>query len=195
MIYKDFSDNDLVRLVEDAAKKHTILVERDSKVLMEMNNTLNWIITLLTVLMVTTINLFKHSPHKDLDTSLFCTSKIIFGMGILVLILHKIVLLSYEKIKFKYLNSLHTHELELKYDVKKFRSTLDGEAIFSIAEFINSFKEGKFIFLPGYDERPKNFCRMNKKIKLRGRILIASFYLSILLILINLSIFIYLILE
>lgn len=195
MIYKDFSDNDLVRLVEDAAKKHTILVERDSKVLTEMNNALNWIITLLTVLMATSINFFKYSPHNELDTYLFCTSKIIFGMGILVLILHKIVLLSYEKIKFKYLNSLHTHELELKYDVKKFRSTLDGEAIFSIAEFINSFKEGKFIFLPGYDQRPRNFCRMNEKIKWRGLILKCSFYISILLIFTNLSIFIFLILK
>ncbi len=60
MIYKYFIDNDLVRLVKDAAKKHTILVERDSKVLMKMNNIINWIITLLTLLIAISINFFKN---------------------------------------------------------------------------------------------------------------------------------------
>ena len=196
MLYKDLKDTDLVKLLEDASKKQTSFVERDSKMLTEMNNALNWIITLLTVLLAVSLNVFKNIVPCGLDSQLLFVSKIIFCIGILNLIVHKIVLVAYERRKYHYLNMLQTHELELKYNFKRFRLKFDGnKENFTIPDFLNDFKEGKYIPIPSHDDRPKHFSKINKQIALLGLIIKITFYLSITLLLANLSIIMYLLLK
>lgn len=196
MLYKDLKDSDLVKLLEDASKKQTSFVERDSKMLTEMNNALNWIITLLTVLLAMSLNVFKNVVPCGLESQLLFVSKIIFCIGILNLIAHKIVLVAYERRKYHYLNMLQTHELELKYNFKAFRLKFDdNREIFKIPAFLNDFKEGKYIPFPSHDERPMGLAKVNKQIALLGLMIKITFYMSITLLLTNLSIIMYLLLK
>ena len=49
MLYKDFTHEKLLDLLHDAFFKMAVNVDQDSKTLIEMNNALNWLLTLMTI--------------------------------------------------------------------------------------------------------------------------------------------------
>lgn len=192
MKYKDLSEQ-FPKLLEDSIKKLTLTLERDSKVLTEMNNSLNWIVTLMGVILATGISYFKEAKIDGLVFQLLYASRISFCATVFILIAHKITLLKYERVKLQYLNTLNTHELELKYDIDLLKKKINLDEIFSISTFINNFRNGEFIPLAN-DERKIGLSKMDRKITCYGYILKFTFWLSIIIFILNFISIFYLIL-
>jgi len=113
---------------------------------------------------------FKSITEICFKEELFVTEKIIFAFSVIMLILYKIVNTSYEKQKKSFLANLHTHKLELLFDLKtKLKPKLTSEQVF-IPSFINRFRNGEFI--PDYDkERKDAFNEIDRKVGIYGRLL------------------------
>ncbi|TWR24797.1 hypothetical protein FPZ43_18040 [Mucilaginibacter pallidiroseus] len=195
MKYKDLDPQKYPKLLEDAVKKLTLTLERDSKVLTEMNNSLNWIVTLLGVILATGISYFKNVSPCSLSFTLLYASRIGFCFAVLSLIIHKIFLVRYETAKFQYLNSLNTHELELKYDQRLLSKNIIQDSNFFIVEFINNFRNGQYIPHPEIDNRAKEFLKLDKTIISCARILKFTFWLSMIIFILNAAAVFYLILA
>lgn len=191
---KDLSDSDLKLLLESAFRKLEKTEEIDSKISTEKSNTLNWILTLTTLFLGIGIQNFKSITDICFKEELFTTEKIIFAFSVTMLILYKIVNTSYEKQKKSFLANLHTHKLELLFDLKtKLKSKLTDEHTF-IPSFINRFRNGEFI--PDYDkERKEAFKTIDRKVDVYGRLLKIIYSVTMIAFIINLTITIMLIMN
>lgn len=182
---KDLSDTDLKLLVESAFQKLEKTEDIDSKLSSEKSNTLNWVLTLTTLFLGISIQNSKAITNLCLKEELLTSEKVIFAFSVIMLIVYKIVNLTYEKQKKSFLSNIHTHKLELLFDIQfKLRPKLTGEKTF-IPTFINRFRNGEFI--PDYDkERKQELKIIDKKITIYGRLLKLIYTLAIIAFMINL---------
>jgi hypothetical protein len=179
MYYKDIEDNKILDLLHDAIIKQTVSVDHDSKTLIEMNNALNWLLTLMTVLLAYYMAEYAKPAINCLDYIIFIISKILFIVSIISLIVHKISLISYEKNKYVYISSLATLELEFKYDVAMFRRLLNENDRLFIPDFINNFRNGVYLPYPQLDTRTSDFKKIDRRLTGLGATLKFTFWLVI----------------
>ena len=194
MIEKELSDIDLKLLVESAFQKLEKTEEIDSKISTEKSNTLNWILALTTLFVGICIQNYKSITTLCLKEELFLAEKIIFALSVIMLIAYKIVNTNYEKQKKSLLANLHTHKLELLFDLKtKLKPKLTNEHTF-IPSFINRFRDGEFI--PDYDkERKEAFKTIDRKVSNFGKLLKLIYTVTMIAFIINLTITIILIMN
>lgn len=183
---KDLSDTDLKVLIESAFQKLEKTDEIDSKLSSEMSNTLNWILTLTTLFLGISIQNSKTITDLCLKVELLTTEKVIFAFSVIMLIVYKIVNLAYEKNKKSFLSNLHTHKLELLFDIQfKLKPKLTDEKTF-IPTFINRFRSGEFI--PDYDKDRKEALKIiAKNISTYGKLLKLIYTLTMIAFIINLT--------
>lgn len=192
MIEKELSDIDLKLLVESAFQKLEKTEEIDSKISTEKSNTLNWILALTTLFVGICIQNYKSITTLCLKEELFLAEKIIFALSVIMLIAYKIVNTNYEKQKKSLLANLHTHKLELLFDLKT-KPKLTNEHTF-IPSFINRFRDGEFI--PDYDkERKEAFKTIDRKVCNFGKLLKLIYTVTMIAFIINLTITIILIMN
>ena len=194
MIEKELPDSDLKTLIESAFQKLEKTEEIDSKISTEKSNTLNWILALTTLFVGIGIQNFKSITTLCFKEELFFAEKIIFAFSVIMLIAYKIVNTNYEKQKKSFLANLHTHKLELLFDLKtKLKPKLTNEQTF-IPLFINRFRDGEFI--PDYDkERKKAFKTIDRKVSNFGKLLKLIYTVTMTAFIINLTITIILIMN
>ena len=158
---KDIKDEDIIELLSDAFKKLEATALQDTKVLSDMNNSLNWILT-ISGFIFAFFGRQNTNPHTSLET-LLLFSNFIFVLLLAVLIIHKIFMIRYESIKNGYLENLRTHFLELKYgDLQIIKSSIKSN--FFIVNVINDFRNGNFIRHPSIDQRATSFLEMDRQI-------------------------------
>lgn len=194
MIEKELPDSDLKTLIESAFQKLEKTEEIDSKISTEKSNTLNWILALTTLFVGIGIQNFKSITTLCFKEELFFAEKIIFAFSVIMLIAYKIANTNYEKQKKSFLANLHTHKLELLFDLKtKLKPKLTNEQTF-IPSFINRFRDGEFI--PDYDkERKKAFKTIDRKVSNFGKLLKLIYTVTMTAFIINLTITIILIMN
>lgn len=194
MIEKDLHESDLKTLIESAFHKLEKTEEIDSKISTEKSNTLNWILALTTLFVGICIQNYKSVTNLCLKEELFLAEKIIFAFSVVMLIAYKIVNTNYEKQKKSFLANLHTHKLELLFDLKtKLKPKLTNEQIF-IPSFINRFRNGELI--PDYDkERKEAFKTIDRKVSNFGKLLKLIYTVTMTAFIINLTITIILIMN
>ena len=194
MIEKELPDSDLKTLIESAFQKLEKTEEIDSKISTEKSNTLNWILALTTLFVGIGIQNYKSITTLCLKEELFFAEKIIFAFSVIMLIAYKIVNTNYEKQKKSFLANLHTHKLELLFDLKtKLRPKLTNKQTF-IPSFINRFRDGEFI--PDYDkERKEAFKTIDRKVGVYGKLLKLIYTVTMTAFMINLIITIILIMN
>jgi len=194
MIEKELPDSDLKTLIESAFQKLEKTEEIDSKISTEKSNTLNWILALTTLFVGIGIQNYKSITTLCLKEELFFAEKIIFAFSVTMLIAYKIVNTNYEKQKKSFLANLHTHKLELLFDLKtKLKPKLTNEQTF-IPSFINRFRDGEFI--PDYDkERIEAFKTIDRKVSIYGKLLKFIYTVTMTAFIINLIITIILIMN
>ena len=194
MIEKELPDSDLKTLIESAFQKLEKTEEIDSKISTEKSNTLNWILALTTLFVGIGIQNYKSITTLCLKEELFFAEKIIFAFSVIMLIAYKIVNTNYEKQKKSFLANLHTHKLELLFDLKtKLKPKLTSEQTF-IPSFINRFRNGEFI--PDYDkERKEAFKTIDRKVSIYGKLLKLIYTVTMIAFITNLTITIMLIMK
>lgn len=187
MIEKDLSTTDLTLLVESAFQKLEKTEEIDSKISIEKSNTLNWILVFTTLFVGICIQNYKSITYLCYKEELFLTEKIIFAFSVIMLISYKMVNTGYEKQKKSLLSNLHTHKLELIFDLNtKLKPKLTNEQTF-IPSFINRFRNGDFI--PDYDkERKKAFKTIDRAIGCYGKLLKLIYTVTMIAFTINLTV-------
>jgi hypothetical protein len=138
-------DNKPVEDVLDAAfKKIESKATQDSKLLSDMNNALNWILSLTTVMFVLYIRL-STSNTTGLNDSILHFGRILFALLIIILIFHKIILLRYEKAKGQFIESLRTHYIDLKFDFSVIKNKYNFNDMPGIEDFTNNLENGTFL--------------------------------------------------
>ncbi len=156
-------------LIGDSIGKVKNQTENNEKMLTEKSNTLNWLLTLTTVLFA-----FLNS-NNDLDIQncylIVFTSmnKIIFLLLVVSFIVFKIYHQKFLKNQILLYSSLDTHHLELKYNVHKIKDSLllkdldHPPFIFSVIDFFKGFTSLEFRFYKGHDDRDKIFKGLYNK--------------------------------
>lgn len=171
-------NKEIGELLAESMKKIESTSSQDSRVLSDMNNALNWILTLTTVFFVfytrQTI-----SPYDCLEKTLSFLNTVFFTIQVLVLTFHKIVLIKYESTKAYFLETLKTHFIELKFSIDNWKTKFDFSGQVNIVNFINDFRDGKFVPFPNHDKRPQAFVKADNKIKIYGALLKFSFWTGI----------------
>ena len=138
------NDDAIKDLLDAAFKKIESKATQDSKLLSDMNNALNWILSLTTVMFVLYIRL-SASGVTSVNQGMLHFGRILFALLITILILHKIILLRYEKAKGHFIESLRTHYIDLKLDVSVLKSKYNFNEMPSIEDFTNNFENGRFV--------------------------------------------------
>jgi hypothetical protein len=150
---RDLPENDLKLLVESAFRKLEQTEDIDSKISLEKSNTLNWVLALTTLFVGICLQNYKSINSFYLKDILFFAEKLIFSLSVFMLITYKIINAKYETQKKSMLANLHTHKLELLFDINgKLRPRLLRDPLF-IPSFINRFRDGNLI--PEYDKERK----------------------------------------
>ena len=158
--------DELKALIENSYNKLEKTEEIDSKIFGEKSNTLNWILTLTTLFLGIGLQNYNSITSLYLKDELFLIEKIIFALSLIMLVAYKLVNNNYEKHKKSFLMNLHTHKLELLFDIKT-KLRLSDELTL-IPSFINRFRNGEFI--PAYDtERKNSLMRIDQKVKISGK--------------------------
>lgn len=172
-------ENEILKeIIKDSLTKLEGTAFLDSRLLTEMNNALSWLLTLTTVLFV------YYSKHFN-DNLTCCefvivqAAKYLFILSLGLLLVHKLSLIKYEKIKGLYQESLRAHALELKYNLRQLKKRIPSDEEFSIFEFIKQFRDGELIPYPTLDDRPKHFMKYDRIISNLGLILRISFWIEI----------------
>jgi hypothetical protein len=156
------NDDEIKDLLEDAFKKIESKATQDSKLLSDMNNALNWILSLTTVMFVLYIRL-SASNVTSLNQGILHFSRVLFALLIIILILHKIILLRYEKAKGHFIESLRTHYIDLKFDISLLKSKYNFNAMPGIENFTSNLENGIYFFITTTPCLFK-FAKANKKI-------------------------------
>lgn len=171
-------DDKIKELITDSLKKLEGTAFQDSKLLTEMNNALSWLLTLTVVLFVYYSKFFS-IELSCLQLIIVQASKYLFVISLVLFLIHKISLIQYEKIKSLYQESLRTHALELKYDIKHVQKRISTDQDLSFFTFINRFRNGELVPHPNLDDRPKHFQKYDRTISNLGRILKFTFWAEI----------------
>jgi len=137
-----------------------------------MNNALNWILSLTTVMFVLYIRL-SASGVTGLNQGILHFGRILFALLITILILHKIILLLYEKAKGHFIESLRTHYIDLKFDFSTLKDKYNFNEMPGIEDFANNLENGRFV--SSLQQRPA-FLNLPKTIKKYAIILRATFW-------------------
>jgi hypothetical protein len=170
-----FENKEIIDLLTDTFKKLESTANQDSKKLSDMNNALNWILTLTTVLFVFYNNQsFSNCVCFGLIISFL--SKSFFVILIVILLVHKIALINYESSKSSFVENLRTHYIELKFNIDILKSKYDFSNRINVADFINGFRFGGLIPYPKYDDRPAAFAKFDRLMKMYGKILKITFW-------------------
>jgi hypothetical protein len=158
----NINEKNIGELLNDSFKKLESTATQDTKILTDMNNSLTWVLTISGFIFAFYGR--QSSPSCYFDKVLFLIGNFIFSTLLFLLVVHKISLIQYEKIKNSYVENLRTHFLELKYtDFNQLKSRLGLSEHIFIAEFINKFRNGDFIEFPKADGRGKAFKEFDKK--------------------------------
>jgi hypothetical protein len=191
---KELSDTDLKLLVESAFQKLEKTEEIDSKISTEKSNTLNWILALTTLFVGICLQNYKVVTDFCLKEELFIAEKVLFAFSVIMLIAYKIVNTNYEMQKKSFLANLHTHKLELLFDIAfKLMPKLTDEPVF-VPSFINRFRDGELIL--DYDkERKEAFKTIDRKVGIYGKLLKLIYTVTMIAFMINLTITIMLIMN
>jgi len=194
MTENKLSDNDLKFLLESAFHKLEKTEETDSKISAEKSNTLNWILALTTLFVGICLQNYKSVSGLYLKEEFFISEKILFTFLVIMLIAYKIVNTKYEEYKKSFLANLHTHKLELLFDITmKLRPKLSSDPLF-VPSFINRFRNGELI--PDSDNvRNEAFKIIDKKISIYSRLLKLIYSVTMIAFTINLTITIVLIMN
>ena len=172
-------DHKLKELITDSLKKLEGTAFQDSKLLTEMNNALSWLLTLTVVLFVYYSKFFSNIELSCPKLIIVQASKYLFVISLVLFLTHKISLILYEKIKSLYQESLRTHALELKYDIRHVQKRISTDQDLSFFTFINRFRNGELVPHPNLDNRPKQFQKYEQTISNLGRILKFTFWTEI----------------
>ncbi|MEP6683837.1 MAG: hypothetical protein ABJA35_11280 [Parafilimonas sp.] len=135
-----------------------------------MNNAINWILSPTTVMFVLYIRL-SASNTTNLNQGILHFGRILFAL--LILILHKIILLRYEKAKGNFIESLRTHYIDLKFDTAGLKSKYNFNVMPGIEDFTNNLENGKFV---SSSKRSPAFLNLPKPIKKYAIILRITFW-------------------
>jgi hypothetical protein len=165
------NDDQIKDLLEDAFKKVESKATLDSKLLSDMNNALNWILSLTTVMFVLYIRLSASNPVGS-NHGILHFGRILFALLIIILILHKIILLRYEKAKGHFIESLRTHYIDLKFDNAVLKNKYNFREMPGIEDFANNLENGKFVSSP----QSPAFLSLPKALKKYAFILRATFW-------------------
>lgn len=188
------NDEQLVRLLDDSYKKIEATSIQDTAVLNNYNNSLNWILTFTTVFFVffTRAELNRKILYENLLSIL---SILLFILMTANLIIHKMLLVEYERTKGAYLASLHTHYIDLKVNLQNLKAQLTNTPKVDTVGFINNFREGNFVYAYNKEEIKGSLQNFDKTISFCGKWLKLTFkfgivafwinFLVIILILIN----------
>jgi hypothetical protein len=166
------NDEQIKDLLEDAFKKIESKATQDSKLLSDMNNALNWILSLTTVMFVLYIRL-SASNATGLNQGVLHFGRVLFSLLIIILILHKIILLRYEKAKGDFIESLRTHFIELKFDISVLKNKYNFKEMPGIEDFTNNLENGRFV---SSSQQSPAFLNLPKPIKKYAFILRATFW-------------------
>ena len=166
------NDEEIKDLLKDAFKKIESKATQDSKLLSDMNNALNWILSLTTVMFVLYIRLSTFNV-TSLNQGVLRFGRVLFALLIIILILHKIILLRYEKAKGHFIESLRTHYIDLKFDISLLKSKYNFNAMPGIEDFTSNLENGRFI--SSSQQRPV-FLNLPKPIKKYAFVLRATFW-------------------
>ncbi|HMJ47871.1 MAG TPA: hypothetical protein VK498_11120 [Ferruginibacter sp.] len=181
---KGLADEEIIDLLEDSFKKIESSAEQDSKKLSDFNNTLNWILTLSTVFFVFYTRLtFLSSSNWELFLSLL--SKLFFILLTSILIVHKIFLIKYEDFKGAYLATLRSHCIDLKFNIEELKKKIKVTIPFSTLTFVNSFRNGDFLFHYSKDESIKGLKKFDRKIIWYGNGLKVTFWAGVVIFWLN----------
>lgn len=181
---KDEKESEIKELVTDSILKIKSQVDNNIILLNEMHNTLNWLMTITAILFV------YFSQQNEVLATCFLYyvlffSKTVFVIMIIVFVLYKIVQIRFTKLQIQLYESLATHNLELKYNIKKLMKLFDFDKlshkdfIFDVIAFIKSFREAKFVFYKNYDTRQVEFHIIDCKL-IRLSFIMKFFYWSLL---------------
>jgi hypothetical protein len=166
------NDDQIKDVLEDAFKKIESKATQDSKLLSDMNNALNWILSLTTVMFVLYIRL-SASHITGLNQGILHFGRILFALLIIILILHKIILLRYEKAKGHFIESLRTHYIDLKFDVPMLKNKYNFNEMPGIEDFANNLENGRFV---SSSQHKPAFLKLPKPIKNYALILRTTFW-------------------
>jgi hypothetical protein len=166
------NDDEIKDLLEDAFKRIESNATQDSKLLSDMNNALNWILSLTTVIFVLYIRL-SASNIAGLNQGILHFGRVLFALLIIILIFHKIILLRYEKAKGQFIESLRTHYIDLKFNVFILKSKYNFNDMPCIEDFTNNLENGRFVFS---SQESHAFLNLPKPIKKYAFILRATFW-------------------
>lgn len=175
---KNLSDEEIKELLEEAFKKLRSTAEQDSKKLSDLNAALNWILTFSTVFFIFYTRTNFH-PENFWDEIVLEGSKYSFLLLVLILILHKIFFVRYEDFKGAYLASLHSHLIDLKFNIDFVKPKIRDMTPFATYMFINSFRDGEFLYHHTRDESIRQFKRMDLRIKRCGNWLKATYWIGL----------------
>lgn len=171
-------NKEIGELLAESMKKIESTSNQDSKLLSEMNNALSWILTLTAVLFVFYTR--QNFPFEDcLGETLSFFSTLFFTVLVVVLIFHKIILIKYEETKAFFLETLKTHFIELKFSIDNWKNKIDFSGQVNVVDFVNDFRDGKFVPFPNRDKRPQALNRSDRKLRIYGNLLRFSFWTGI----------------
>lgn len=194
MTKPQLTEEELNELLKAAFSKIEKTEEFDSNLTLEQSNTLNWILTLTTLFIGLSIQNKESISYFCLKEGLFFIENVIFTISVVLLITYKSIFQAYEKKKKSFLGNLHTHSLELLFDIKPLLKTKISNSPMSSQEFINSFRDGEFI--PDYDpERKRTIKSIDYKIGLYGRFMKLIYTITLIAFTLNLAITIILIMN
>jgi hypothetical protein len=165
-------DDEIKDLLEDAFKKIESNATQDSKLLSDMNNALNWILSLTTVMFVLYIRL-SASNLTSLNQGILHFGRVLFALLITILIFHKIILLRYEKAKGHFIESLRTHYIDLKFNVHVLKNKYNFNDMPGIEDFANNLENGRFV---SSSQQSPAFLNLPKPIKRHASILRITFW-------------------
>lgn len=191
---KNLTDGEIKELLDEAFKKLKSTADQDSKKLSDLNTTLNWILTFSTVFFVfyTRINFLPVNPWEEI---ILHASKYSFLSLTLILIIHKIFYVRYEDFKGAYLSSLHSHLIDLKFNLDLIKPKILSMTPFATYMFINSFRDGEFLYHHSREESIKGFKKMDSKIKKCGNWLKSTYWIGLTLFMISFLMMTYVLLK
>lgn len=181
---KDLEKNELISLLNESFTKLQKTEEVDSQLLQDKSSTINWVLTLTTLFLGIAINKYMDISDFCLKDFLFNSAKLLFSISIISLIAFKLVSTKYQSIKKLFLNNIHTHKIELQFDIEsKLRPKLKDTVLF-IPDFINRFRDACFI--PAYDtDRKAAFKSFDKKMKIYSYILLSLYWIILSIFVLN----------
>jgi len=188
---KQMTDEQIKELLFDSVDKLRRSEEIDSKMAVEMSNTLNWIIVFATLFFGFMVDPeIADFNYKD---ELILTYKLSIISLIVLLVIYKFLFNRYDLIKKVSIDFLDTQYIELKSDLFNVKSRMKKEHNFCVT-FINAFRDGEFL-CEGNEKRIEYYRSQDRKLLKFATILKRLYYGAASVFVINLTIAIVFILK